>query len=62
MAKGVFLKQRGPNDDVNLQRDPALDIVVHTALEVAQGMAYMHSQEILHCDLSRGRHLITYWY
>lgn len=59
MAKGVFLKQRRPDDDVTLHRETALDIVLHTALEIVQGMAYMHSQEVLHCDLSRGKPPIT---
>ncbi|CAL5225785.1 g8560 [Coccomyxa viridis] len=58
MAKGVFLKQRRPDSDVTLRREPALDIVLHTALEIVQGMAYMHSQEVLHCDLSRANVLL----
>ena len=54
MAKGVFLKERRPDEDVNVQREPHLRILLQTALEIAEGMMYMHSQNILHCDLSRG--------
>ncbi len=54
MARGVFLKQRGPSDSCNKHTEPALDIILRTALEVAEGMAYMHAHDILHCDLSRG--------
>ena len=54
IAKGVFLKPRRPGDSLDLQRKPALDIILRTALEIAVGMAYMHQQDVLHCDLSRG--------
>ena len=54
MARAVFLKQRGPGDSYNKHTGLALDIILHTALEVAEGMAYMHARGILQCDLSRG--------
>ena len=49
MAKGVFMKRRGPGDSPSADREPALDIILRTAIEVAEGMACMHEHEILHC-------------
>ena len=54
MAKGVFLKQHGPGNSLVTCREPALDIIVRTAIMIAEGMAYMHERDILHCDLSKG--------
>ena len=54
MAKGVFMKRRGPGDSPSTSREPALGIILRTAIEVAEGMACMHEHEILHCDLSKG--------
>ena len=54
MAKGVFMKRRGPGDSPSTSREPALDIILRTAIEIAEGMACMHEHDILHCDLSKG--------
>ncbi len=36
---------------------PCMETLLTTAREVASGLAFLHSKDILHCDISGGRSL-----
>ena len=48
--KGLF--RTAPNP----KAAPCMDTILRTALELAEGLAFLHSRCVVHCDLSGGTH------
>ena len=53
--KGMLLKK----NNVKGHRVPDLRSVLETAVEIARGMAYLHSRDVLHADLSSNNVLLV---
>ena len=51
--KGLFRTALNP------KAQPCLETILQTALEVAEGLAFLHSRCVVHCDLSGGGHSST---
>lgn len=53
VQKGWFRQER------NIHSKPNMRVILHTLRDVAAGMAYLHSKDILHCDLTGNNVLLT---
>ena len=49
--KGLFRTAPTP------KAQPCMETILQTALQIAEGLTFLHSRCVVHCDLSGGAHL-----